>query len=269
MFLGFACQSNEINVSITRYYTSWAYEESLYVYKGTSSSGPQVFSLTGSSSGTYYYSLCMERGQTYYITLHDSYGDAWSSDSYVSFSYNGNSIFYGHLSSSYSDAYTFSIPYYCEVDGEWPTTEGGHQATISCPIDYEGSRSRQCYYVNGDSVAWNTPVDTCTLRAPVISYPQSSYSFKKNIAVSVIPTTQYRIDSYSIEPALPEGLSFDTSNGQITGTPLNSTSFATSYTITASNSEKSTSTTISIEVVTLYCEAEVNGLKPNMVSKSL
>ena len=41
--------------------------------------------------------------------------------------------------------------------------------------------------------------------------------------------------TFSISPALPAGLSFDTSNGEITGIPTEYDETGTTYTITASN----------------------------------
>lgn len=54
--------------------------------------------------------------------------------------------------------------------------------------------------------------------------------------------------SYSVNPALPAGLSLNTSNGYITGLPTAVTA-AASYTVTASNAEGSANKVISIDVV--------------------
>ena len=53
--------------------------------------------------------------------------------------------------------------------------------------------------------------------------------------------------SYSVSPALPAGLTLNTSTGVITGTPTAVTATAT-YTVTASNSAGSTTATLSITV---------------------
>jgi hypothetical protein len=58
--------------------------------------------------------------------------------------------------------------------------------------------------------------------------------------------------SYSISPALPAGLSFNTSTGVISGTPT-AISPATSYTVTASNSGGSTTATVAITVNDVSC----------------
>ncbi|TGL75287.1 putative Ig domain-containing protein [Leptospira yasudae] len=53
--------------------------------------------------------------------------------------------------------------------------------------------------------------------------------------------------TFSISPALPAGLSFNTSNGTISGTPT-ATSIVTTYTVTGTNSSGSASTMINIEI---------------------
>ncbi len=53
--------------------------------------------------------------------------------------------------------------------------------------------------------------------------------------------------SYSISPALPAGLSFNTSTGVISGTPT-AVSLATDYTVAATNSGGSTNATVNITV---------------------
>ena len=53
--------------------------------------------------------------------------------------------------------------------------------------------------------------------------------------------------SWSISPVLSAGLSFDTSNGEISGTPT-AVSSATTYTVTATNSGGSATATVTILV---------------------
>ena len=55
------------------------------------------------------------------------------------------------------------------------------------------------------------------------------------------------ISSYSISPALPGGLSFNTTSGQITGTPSQLANLAY-YTVTATNAGGSTTTTLNLSV---------------------
>ncbi len=54
--------------------------------------------------------------------------------------------------------------------------------------------------------------------------------------------------TYSVSPALPAGLSLNTTNGDITGTPTATTAGSKSFTVTASNSGGSTTATVTINV---------------------
>ncbi|MBM9500546.1 putative Ig domain-containing protein [Leptospira sp. 201903071] len=98
---------------------------------------------------------------------------------------------------------------------------------------------------------------------PTLAYSTSSFSFVKNIAISAIqPTISGSDTSISISPALPSGLSLDTTTGEITGTP-SSKQIASSYTITASNSFGSSSVSIQISVDALNAEWESFLKSPN------
>ena len=71
---------------------------------------------------------------------------------------------------------------------------------------------------------------------PVIdSYTISSVSYETNTAIATnSPTVTNSADSFIITPALPSGLSFNTTTGEITGTPT-AASVSTVYQITATN----------------------------------
>jgi hypothetical protein len=84
---------------------------------------------------------------------------------------------------------------------------------------------------------------------PVISYTPSTDVYVELIAIpSLTPVnTGGPVTSYSISPGLPLGLSFNTSTGVISGTPL-IISATTTYTITATNAGGSGSTTVNLKV---------------------
>ena len=63
------------------------------------------------------------------------------------------------------------------------------------------------------------------------------------------------VDSWSVSPSLPAGLSIGSSNGTIYGTPTTITAFAT-YTITATNLGGSGTATVTIQV---------NDIAPNTI----
>lgn len=81
-----------------------------------------------------------------------------------------------------------------------------------------------------------------------LSYTPSSASGTVGTAIgSLTPTVTGTVTSYSVSPALPLGLSLDTSSGVIRGTP-SAVSATASYTVTATNGTGSTTATVTIEV---------------------
>jgi hypothetical protein len=100
-----------------------------------------------------------------------------------------------------------------------------------------------------------TAIETVVLSFTVItpissfSYPLSSYVLSKNNSFSIIPIVNGDELSFSIiSGSLPIGLSFHSSTGIISGTPLSSIPL-TNITIQASNQVGSTQFTISIQVI--------------------
>ncbi|WP_374506259.1 gliding motility-associated C-terminal domain-containing protein, partial [Flavobacterium sp.] len=91
-----------------------------------------------------------------------------------------------------------------------------------------------------------TATFTITVQAaPIISYV-TPHDYTVGTAITTLsPTVSGTTTSYSISPALPAGLNFDTTNGDITGTPT-AVSAATAYIVTATNSFGSGTTTITI-----------------------
>ena len=81
-----------------------------------------------------------------------------------------------------------------------------------------------------------------------LTYPGSPFLFVQNSAIATqTPTVTGTISSCSSSPALPSGLSLNSANCVLSGTPT-VLQGAANYTITATNSTGSTSTTISIEI---------------------
>ncbi|MFM1820329.1 MAG: hypothetical protein RLZZ402_688, partial [Bacteroidota bacterium] len=116
----------------------------------------------------------------------------------------------------------------------------------------------------------NATNGTCSATAPInitvnptppnISYSPSTRSLVVNTAIT--PTwspvnTGGAISTVSITPALPAGLSFNTSNGDITGTPT-ALQTTTAYTIVASNAGGTFTTTISFSVIANPCPIVFN-----------
>lgn len=91
-------------------------------------------------------------------------------------------------------------------------------------------------------------VPTSVFHAPSsLSYSSPNY-FTKGIAITPLsPTVTGFVESYSISPALPAGLTMNTTTGIISGTPT-VISTLNSYTFTASNSSGSSTFIVSIAV---------------------
>ena len=80
-------------------------------------------------------------------------------------------------------------------------------------------------------------------------YSQSNISATIEAAIAPdSPTVTGTVDSYTVSPTLPAGLSLNASTGVISGTPT-SVAPQTTYTVVAANSGGSTSVRIQIAVV--------------------
>jgi hypothetical protein len=84
---------------------------------------------------------------------------------------------------------------------------------------------------------------------PDISYPQATYTMSTGVPIQpIVPTaTGGAVTSWSISPAAPAGIAFNTANGQLTGTPTTA-SAGTQYVVTAQNSGGSDTFNLSFTV---------------------
>ena len=97
---------------------------------------------------------------------------------------------------------------------------------------------------------WGNPTQTVTpIAAPAFTLSPSSESKVVNTAISgySISSSGGAIASYSISPAAPAGLTFNTSTGLLTGTPT-VVAVETTYTITATNATGSAAKTFALTV---------------------
>jgi len=92
---------------------------------------------------------------------------------------------------------------------------------------------------------------TSTVKPPNISYAGSSSFTTGAVIASLMPVNTggvVQTSGYSISPALPAGLSFDSNTGIISGTPA-AQSIPVAYTITATNSGGSSTFQLTISIV--------------------
>ncbi|MGB2049090.1 MAG: putative Ig domain-containing protein [Candidatus Poseidoniaceae archaeon] len=116
-------------------------------------------------------------------------------------------------------------------------------ATCSTSCDQGTSWSNVSVDTTG-SIGWETSIAIDSNDAVHISYYDNTNEDLKYFGFD----SSSNIFGYSVSPALPTGLSFNISTGEISGTPTE-LSTNTTYTITARNNGGVNTTTITIEVV--------------------
>ena len=98
------------------------------------------------------------------------------------------------------------------------------------------------------STTTNIIITVLIARPANLSYPNPNTLYQNKEITPLIPTYLYTASSFSIDRALPAGLTLNPTTGIISGSPT-ILSPAQNYTITASNSTGSTKKAISIKVV--------------------
>lgn len=102
-----------------------------------------------------------------------------------------------------------------------------------------------------------------------LQYPSTNIFSANTDNVFLSPTVSGNVVSYSINPSLPAGLSFNTNTGVISGIGTTA-SPATVYTVTATNGSGSAVVTLSIQVINFYynnANSQVSFLAANTVPK--
>lgn len=124
-----------------------------------------------------------------------------------------------------------------------PNGDGSDSVIVKCDLDgkWEDEDYSQCKI------------------AVSIYYPSSEYTFTVGLAITPIkPTINGQFNNLVFEPLLPNGIQFNPSNGEISGTPLYALEQGQTFTIRVitDNSATQPSTQLTIKIVTTNCEAE-------------
>lgn len=135
------------------------------------------------------------------------------------------------------------------------TVEEGKYGYAACDISLDGYRYALCT----GGVFGEDNVSNCRPRTVTIfSYGIESVSYKVGETISTITLkTDGQFTSYAINPTLPQGMTFDTTNAVIAGTP-SVASPETEYTITgtpATTGAEASTTTIKVTVNAVVCAA--------------
>ncbi|KAK8803296.1 hypothetical protein WA158_000990 [Blastocystis sp. Blastoise] len=101
--LSFACETGEIELVVTRKYTSFASEETIILWRGDTTTGTKLLEYKGISTdgnSVKTWNICSQNG-LHTMEMIDSFGDGWGSsaapDAYVAVTINGLELFKGGL----------------------------------------------------------------------------------------------------------------------------------------------------------------------------
>ena len=123
-------------------------------------------------------------------------------------------------------------------------------SSVDCGAGYSGTTTATC---NNNVFSYSR--SSCTLLAPTqLAYEASSFNLPLYKQFELVPTVTGAEITYSIDPSLPSGITFNPSTGVISGMPL--ALLEQTYTVTATNAEGSTTTTITLNFVNNYCNQE-------------
>ena len=142
----------------------------------------------------------------------------------------------------------------CPADGFFPSVGEGELSLSICPGGFVGYSYRQCR--NG--VLGDVQIDRCEYKPPSgLAYVTSSMECMIDVEVtSGVPTYTGFVTEFYMEgeASLPEGLTFNSTTGEIRGVPR-ATLDARAFTVCVKNPAGEACTEITITVQNAYCAA--------------
>ena len=135
----------------------------------------------------------------------------------------------------------------CDADAEWPATPALQTVYLPCTDEYRyiGNISRTC---EGYALPrWSEVVHSCELGPPyALRYPYTVFNIFSGIPIEgLLPTHRGKGNSYTVNPPLPQGLSFNPQTGEITGM-VNSEEYCITVEITLENEVGSCATSLEL-----------------------
>ena len=139
----------------------------------------------------------------------------------------------------------------CEAVDGYEAVESGEESIKqnSCAEGYSGYTYRLCF--NG--VFGDIQYDHCTQLAPSNLHYNIESFYSVNTPITLTPTITNLVDSFSVSPSLPDGLTLNESNGIISGMVTKSCSGV--FTVTASNAAGSCQFEFSLVFMYPDCQA--------------
>ena len=143
----------------------------------------------------------------------------------------------------------------CPVIDDFPAVGEGQISASKCPEGFQGYAYREC--VNG--VLSDVKSDKCEYKLPAkIQYENNNMEFVMNTEMSSgVPSYRNIITEFYMQDStpLPEGLSLDSTTGEIAGKPVKEMN-ATAFTVRGRNPKGETFVKVMIGVRKGYCQPE-------------
>lgn len=139
----------------------------------------------------------------------------------------------------------------CPSDGDYPSVGEGQMSPALCSYGYKGFQYRVC----SGGVLGEVHSENCTYLVPQnLLYPKSRYDFVLDMKIAdQKPTYDYIITRFSIDPALPAGLTLNAETGVISGTPTEVYTDTKAFTLRGDNPVGAVTTTLYISVKVGRC----------------
>ena len=141
----------------------------------------------------------------------------------------------------------------CAADGAFPSVASGQLSPAVCDYGFDGYKYREC--VNG-VLQSEVHTERCIHKIPVnLAYETGAMELVRDTFVQKRPSFDYIITRFSVDPALPAGLSLNETTGAIEGVPREIAELR-AYLITGENAIGAAQTQVWLSVRVGYCRVD-------------